>query len=99
MTAPEMGLALHELGKSYGRRVVLDGVSHRFAPGLTLLTGPSGAGKSTLLRLIATAERPSRGRSAGRAHGLGAAFCRERRCATIAARLAMRRRRSTCPKT
>lgn len=26
-----------------------------------MLTGPSGAGKSTLLRLLATAERPSRG--------------------------------------
>ncbi|MBX9747699.1 MAG: ATP-binding cassette domain-containing protein [Hyphomonadaceae bacterium] len=36
-------------------------MSHAFAPGLTLLTGTSGAGKSTLLRLIATAERPTRG--------------------------------------
>lgn len=59
--AAEAGLALHGIGKKYGRRVVLDAVSHAFAPGLTLLTGPSGAGKSTLLRLIATAERPSRG--------------------------------------
>ena len=54
-------LALDGIGKSYGRKVVLADVSHTFAPGLTLLTGPSGAGKSTLLRLIATAEKPTRG--------------------------------------
>jgi ABC-type multidrug transport system ATPase subunit len=54
-------LKLEGVGKSYGRKAVLSDVSHNFSPGLTLLTGPSGAGKSTLLRLIATAERPSRG--------------------------------------
>jgi ABC-type multidrug transport system ATPase subunit len=55
-------LELDKVVKRYGRKVVLDGVSHRFGPGLTLLVGPSGAGKSTLLRLLATAERPSGGR-------------------------------------
>lgn len=55
-------LLLDGVGKKYRRKTVLAGVSHRFQPGLTLLTGPSGAGKSTLLRLIATAERPSSGR-------------------------------------
>lgn len=54
-------LALDGIAKSYGRKVVFADVSHAFAPGLTLLTGTSGAGKSTLLRLIATAERPTRG--------------------------------------
>jgi ABC-type multidrug transport system ATPase subunit len=54
-------LELDQLHKRYGLKKVLDGVSHRFEPGLTLLTGPSGAGKSTLLRLIATAERPGKG--------------------------------------
>lgn len=57
-------LELDDVAKRYGRKQVLDGVTHAFAPGLTLLTGPSGAGKSTLLRLIATAERPSAGRMA-----------------------------------
>jgi ABC-2 type transport system ATP-binding protein len=56
-----MALELEGSVKRYGRKTVLDGVSHRFEPGLTLLVGPSGAGKSTLLRLIATAERPDRG--------------------------------------
>eukprot|EP01035_Chromulina_nebulosa_P037898 gene37898-51175_t len=55
-------LALDGVRKSYGRTHVLDDVSIGFPIGLTLLTGPSGAGKSTLLRLLATAERPSRGR-------------------------------------
>lgn len=54
-------LELEEIVRRYGRRTVLNGISHRFEPGLTLLTGPSGAGKSTLLRLIATAERPDKG--------------------------------------
>lgn len=54
-------LELSGVGKTYGRKAVLADVSHTFTPGLTLLIGPSGAGKSTLLRLIATAERPSRG--------------------------------------
>ena len=55
-------LELDQLHKRYGLKKVLDGVSHQFTPGLTLLTGPSGAGKSTLLRLIATAEKPGKGR-------------------------------------
>ena len=57
-------LVLADVSRRYGRKVVLDAVSHTFMPGLTLLTGPSGAGKSTLLRLIATAERPTSGRMA-----------------------------------
>jgi ABC-2 type transport system ATP-binding protein len=57
-------LILENVGKRYRRKAVLTEVTHRFQPGLTLLTGPSGAGKSTLLRLIATAERPSAGRIA-----------------------------------
>ena len=54
-------LTLDTVTKRYGRKTVLDGVSHIFGPGLTLLVGPSGAGKSTLLRLIATAETPNSG--------------------------------------
>lgn len=57
-----MTLELDGLTKRYGGKTVLDGVSHRFGPGLNLLVGPSGAGKSTLLRLLATAEKPSKGK-------------------------------------
>lgn len=66
-------LLLEDVGKKYRRKTVLEGVSHRFAPGLTLLTGASGAGKSTLLRLIATAEKPSTGHIAWDGAGLPAA--------------------------
>ncbi|MDI1327320.1 MAG: ATP-binding cassette domain-containing protein [Brevundimonas sp.] len=54
-------LRLEDVSRRYGRKPVLQDVSHTFPRGLTLLTGPSGAGKSTLLRLCATAERPSAG--------------------------------------
>lgn len=43
------------------RKAVLEGITHSFPIGLTLLIGPSGAGKSTLLRLLATAEKPNSG--------------------------------------
>ncbi|WP_019637596.1 ATP-binding cassette domain-containing protein [Paenibacillus fonticola] len=36
----------------------------RLYPGLTLLAGPNGAGKSTLLKLLATADKPRKGRIA-----------------------------------
>jgi ABC-type lipoprotein export system ATPase subunit len=43
-------------------RIVLDDLTHTFAPGrLTVVTGPSGSGKTTLLRLIAGLDRPDRG--------------------------------------
>ena len=54
-------LELKGVSKSYALKRVLDDVSLTFAPGLNLLVGPSGAGKTTLLRLLATAERPSKG--------------------------------------
>lgn len=57
-------LELQGIAKKYRSKRVLDGIDHRFEPGLTLLTGPSGAGKSTLLRIIATAEKPTSGRLA-----------------------------------
>ena len=55
------GLRIDNVSKRYGRKRVLDGVTHEFGTGLTLLVGPSGAGKSTLLRLLATAEKPNGG--------------------------------------
>lgn len=54
-------LRLENVSRRYGRKPVLEDVSHSFPRGLTLLTGPSGAGKSTLLRLCATAEKPTSG--------------------------------------
>jgi ABC transport system ATP-binding/permease protein len=56
--------------KSYGQRVLLDGVSAGVATGESIgLVGRNGAGKSTLLALLAGTEKPDRGRVT-RARGL-----------------------------
>ena len=50
------------LRKSFGRALVVDGVSFDVAPGRILaLLGPSGCGKTTTLRLIAGFETPDSG--------------------------------------
>jgi multiple sugar transport system ATP-binding protein len=53
---------VHDLAKSFGDVVVLDGFSLEVEDGeLVTVLGPSGCGKSTVLRLIAGLEEPSRG--------------------------------------
>lgn len=61
MTISTQALATQKLGRSFGRKRVLEDISVAFPVGLTLLTGLSGAGKSTLLRLLATADKPTTG--------------------------------------
>ena len=57
-----MKLDLHNISKSFGRRLVLDDVSLSLEKVHTLvLIGPSGCGKSTLLRIIAGLEYPDGG--------------------------------------
>lgn len=52
----------HGYGHGSQRRVVLHGMSHRFArQRLTVVVGSSGSGKSTLLRLIAGLDLPDAG--------------------------------------
>lgn len=53
---------LDGLGRVYGERRALDGVTFTLDAGATLVVfGPNGAGKSTLLRVLATLLRPSSG--------------------------------------
>jgi heme exporter protein A len=55
-------LQLEGLGRRYGERLALSGVTLALAPGRTLVVfGPNGAGKSTLLRVLATLLRPHAG--------------------------------------
>lgn len=55
-------LYLHKLGKSFGKKRALDGVTLRVARGETLaIMGPSGCGKSTLLRCVQRIVEPDEG--------------------------------------
>ncbi len=54
-------LRFEQLYKSYGRRNILDGVSHQFDRGVYALQGPNGIGKSTLLKLLAGASAADSG--------------------------------------
>jgi sulfonate transport system ATP-binding protein len=55
-------LELKQLGKSFGSRVVLEGIDLELRPGEFLgIVGPSGSGKSTLLRILSGLEPPTAG--------------------------------------
>src|ERR671921_1550727 len=55
-------IELADLGRAYGERVALAGVSLNLEEGETLAVfGSNGAGKTTLLRILATLLRPHRG--------------------------------------
>ena len=67
-------VALRDLGRAYGERVALAGVTLELPRGATLAVfGANGAGKTTLLRVLATLLRPH----AGTAAVLGATLPRE----------------------
>jgi ABC-type multidrug transport system ATPase subunit len=60
--AASPAIALRELGRAYGDRVALAGVTLELPQGATLAVfGANGAGKTTLLRVLATLLRPHRG--------------------------------------
>jgi heme exporter protein A len=55
-------IELADLGRAYGERVALAGVTLAVDPGQTLAVfGANGAGKTTLLRILATLLRPHHG--------------------------------------
>lgn len=56
-------ITLDGIRKSYGPRVVLEGISLSLTPGhITALVGPNGSGKTTLIKLILGLARPDAGR-------------------------------------
>lgn len=58
-----VGIVIENLKKSYGKQVVLDGISFEIKPEeIFVLMGPSGAGKSVLLRQVIGLEAPDAGR-------------------------------------
>ncbi len=62
MAGPAPAIALRGLGRRYGERTALQGVTLTLAQGATLaVLGHNGAGKSTLLRILATLLRPHEG--------------------------------------
>ncbi len=55
-------VTFEDVGKRFGDRSVLAGVSGQLRPGVVLVvTGPNGAGKSTLLNILSGLIRASRG--------------------------------------
>ncbi len=58
----DMVIEGHNLGKSYGDRVIFENVNFRLpAGGIVGIIGPNGAGKTTLLRMLMSQEKPDEG--------------------------------------
>jgi ABC-2 type transport system ATP-binding protein len=61
-TAPALAIDVRGLRKSFGKRVVLDGIDLRVPEASVFaLLGPNGAGKTTVVHILATLLRPDRG--------------------------------------
>ncbi|HYM56849.1 MAG TPA: ABC transporter ATP-binding protein [Solirubrobacteraceae bacterium] len=72
--ATDAAVELEHLGRAYGERTALVGITLTLPPGRTLAVfGANGAGKTTLLRILATLLRPH----AGRARVLGGELPRD----------------------
>lgn len=55
-------MTFEEVGKRFGNRAVLAGVTGSLSPGrVVVVTGPNGSGKSTFLNILSGLLRPSRG--------------------------------------
>ena len=65
-------LEVHGLGKRFGSRLAVEGLSFAVQPGEVFgLLGPNGAGKTTTVRMLTGLLRPSAGTARVGDHGLG----------------------------
>ena len=70
-TATPPAITAADVRKSYGDKVVLDGIDLHVAEGTVFaLLGPNGAGKTTLVNVLSTLIRPDGGRAAVFGHDL-----------------------------
>ena len=73
-------LEISELAKSFGSRVLWEGLNWTFMrEGMTAVVGSSGSGKSTLLNCLGTLDRPTGGRILWNGKDVAAASGRQRR--------------------
>lgn len=76
-------IGIHGLRKSYGRTVVLDGLSVAYKPGKVYgLIGDNGAGKTTLFDCMLGLTRPDGGEIV-KTPGLRGGICRPSRSFTV----------------
>ena len=72
MTTPDSAIVATGLRKSYGDKVVLDGIDLNVAEGTTFaLLGPNGAGKTTIVQILSTLIRADDGEARVAGHDLG----------------------------
>jgi linearmycin/streptolysin S transport system ATP-binding protein len=72
MSSESLAIEAHELRKSYGARIALDGVDFTVARGeIVGLLGPNGAGKTTTVSILSSVLAADSGRSAICGHDLG----------------------------
>ncbi|MCP3804077.1 ATP-binding cassette domain-containing protein [Allokutzneria sp. A3M-2-11 16] len=73
-STPEISIAAKRLRKSYGDKVVLDGIDLTVRAGTIFsLLGPNGAGKTTTVQILSTLIRPDGGTARVEGHDLGRA--------------------------
>src|ERR1700754_1910963 len=66
-----LAIAANGLRKSYGDKVVLDGIDLEVAPGTVFsLLGPNGAGKTTAVNILSTLISPDAGTASVAGHDL-----------------------------
>jgi daunorubicin resistance ABC transporter ATP-binding subunit len=82
-------IEVHDLKKSFGEVVALDGLDLAVQPGMVFgLLGPNGAGKTTLVRILATLIPPTAGRASVMGHDVVAESLPVRRLIGLAGQFA-----------